>query len=52
MKRGRDEVESNSNSEMKAMVFSDTAVVHGLAAVKSRRPARIRVASGAGPTCS
>jgi uncharacterized protein (TIGR02246 family) len=35
LKSGRTKTESNINSELKAIVFGDTAVVHGLATVKS-----------------
>ncbi len=35
VKSGREKVESNVNSEMKAFVFGDTAIVHGVAIVKS-----------------
>ena len=35
LQSGREKVESNTNSEMRAVVFGDTAIVHGLAIVKS-----------------
>jgi len=35
LKSGRTKIESNINSEMKALVFGDRAIVHGLATVKS-----------------
>ncbi len=35
LKSGREKVESNVNSEMKAMVLGETAIVHGVAIAKS-----------------
>jgi uncharacterized protein (TIGR02246 family) len=35
MKSGREKVESNINSELKAFVFGDTAIVNGIATVKA-----------------